>query len=181
MKIYKAKIPKIAMDIVSALASSGDIEVLPEKVPELELDLRAVIEGWQRTDDRIGEEAKEQMERRNLPYSEFRSVKRALAKQANHATGDEGLDWILSQMVECIVDVSPNVEEVFAADHVLKRKMHDVFLRNTIDDDTLDAEVRSRMKNLTEGTPAWEIEYQKQMREVKKKHGLIEDREPRGR
>ena len=179
MKIYKTKVGKIAMDIVSSLASSGDLEVKPEKVHELELDLKAIIDGWLRTDEKIGEEAKEQMERRNLPYSEFRTVKRMLAKQANHATGDEGLDWIISQMVECLVDVSPNVEEVFAEDHVMKRKMHDVFLRNTIDDETLDKEVRERMKNLQEGTPAWEIEYQKQLREVKKKHGLIEERERR--
>ena len=179
MKIYKTKVAKIAMDIVSSLASSGDIEVIPEKVPELELDIKAIIDGWLRTDEKIAEEAKEQMERRNLPYSEFRTVKRTLAKQANHATGDEGLDWIISQMCECIIDISPNVEEVFAEDQVMKRKMHDAFLRNTVDDETLDKEVREKMKNLSEGTPAWEIEYQKQLREVKKKHGLIEERERR--
>ena len=177
MKIYRTKVPKIAMEIVSSLGSSGAIEVRPEKVPELELDLRAVIDGWLKTDERIHEEAKDQMDRRSLPYSEFRTVKRAIAKRENHSTGDEGLDWIISQMVECLLDVSPNVEEVFAPDHEIKRKMHDVFIRNTVDEDTLDAEVRAKMKNIQEGTPAWEIEYQKHMREVKKKHGLIEDRE----
>jgi uncharacterized protein len=179
MKIYKAKVPKIAMEIVSSLGSSGVIEVAPEKVPELELDLRAIVEGWLKTEDRIHEEAREQLERRGMSYSEFRGVKRAIAKRENHSTGDEGLDWIMMQMVDCLVNVSPNVEEVFAEDNVLKRKIHDVFIRNTIDDETLDAEVRAKMKNIQEGTPAWEIEYQKQMREVKKKHGLIEDRGPR--
>lgn len=181
MKIYKTKIAKIAMEIVSSLGSSGDIEILPEKVPELELDLRAIIDGWLRQDERVHEEAKDQMDKRGLPYSEFRSVKRAIAKRDNHATGDEGLDYIMGQMVDCIVNVSPNVEEVFAADHVMKRKIHDVFIRNTVDEDALDAEVRAKMKNLQEGTPNWEIEYQKQMREVKKKHGLVEDRGDRDR
>jgi hypothetical protein len=179
MKIYKTKVPKIAMEIVSSLGSSGDIELKPEKVPELELDLKAVIDGWLRTDERVHMEAKDEMDRRNLPYSDFRTVKRAIAKRENHSTGDEGLDWILNQMVDCIVNVSPNVEEVFAEDNVLKRKIHDVFIRNTVDEETLDAEVRLRMKNLQEGTPAWEIEYQKQLREVKKKHGLLEERERR--
>jgi hypothetical protein len=177
MKIYKTKIAKIAMEIVSSLGSSGDVEILPEKVPELELDLKAIINGWLRTDEKVHEDAKDQMDKRGLPYSEFRNVKRAIAKSANHATGEEGLDWIMAQMVDCIVNVSPNVEEVFVPDNVLKRKIHDVFIRNTVDEDALDAEVRTKMKNLTEGTPAWEIEYQKQMREVKKKHGLIEERE----
>lgn len=179
MKIYKTKVPKIAMEIVSSLGSSGDIEIKPEKVPELELDLKAVIDGWLRTDERVHQEAKDEMDRRNLPYSDFRTVKRAISKRENHSTGDEGLDWILNQMVDCIVNVSPNVEEVFAEDNVLKRKIHDVFIRNTVDEETLDAEVRLRMKNLQEGTPAWEIEYQKQLREVKKKHGLLEERERR--
>ena len=176
MKIYKTKVPKIAMEIVSSLGSSGDIEILPEKVPELELDLKAVIEGWLRTDEKIHEEAKDQMDKRQLPYSEFRGVKRAIAKRENHATGDEGLDWIMGQMVDCLVNVSPNVEEVFVEDNVLKRKIHDVFIRNTVDEDAIDAEIRAKMKNIQEGTPAWEIEYQKHSREVKKKHGLIEDR-----
>ena len=167
MKIYRTKVPKIAMEIVSSLGSSGDVEIKPEKVPELELDVRAIIDGWLKTDERIHEEAKEQME------------KRALAKHENHATGDEALDWIIAQIVECLLNVSPNVEEVFAEDHVLNRKIHDVFQRNTVDEEALDAEVRGRMKNLQEGTPAWEIEYQKQLREVKKKHGLIEDRSER--
>lgn len=177
MKIYKAKVPKIAMEIVSSLGSSGAIDVKPEKVPELELDLRAIVDGWLRTEDRIHEEAREQLERRQMSYSEFRTVKRAIAKRENHSTGDDGLDWIMSQMVDCLVNVSPNVDEVFAEDHVLKRRIHDVFLRNTVDEETLDAEVRAKMKNIQEGTPAWEIEYQKHMREVKKKHGLIEERD----
>ncbi len=181
MKIYRTKIPKIAMDIVSSLASSGEIEVKPEKVPELELDLRAIVEGWQNTEERISDEAKDQMDRRQLPYSEFRAVKRAIAKRENHSTGEEALDWMIAQMVECLLNVSPNVEEVFAEDNVLKRKIHDAFQRNTVDEDSLDAEVRARMKNVQEGTPAWEIEYQRHMRDVKRKHGLIEDREDRGR
>ncbi len=176
MKIYKTKVPKIAMEIVSSLGSSGAIEIDPAKVPELELDLRAIIDGWLRTDERIHEEAREQLENRQLPYSEFRSVKRALAKRESHATGEEGLDWIMAQMVDCLLNVSPNVEEVYVEDNVLKRMIHDVFQRNTVDEEQLDAEARARMKNLQEGTPAWEIEYQRVMREVKKKHGLIEER-----
>ena len=36
----------------------------------------------------------------------------------------------------------------------------------------LDVEVRQRIKNLQEGTSAWEVEYARAMEQIKRKHGI---------
>jgi hypothetical protein len=39
-------------------------------------------------------------------------------------------------------------------------------------DEDLDREVRKHLKHLDEGTSSFEIEYQKQLEAIKRKHGL---------
>jgi hypothetical protein len=39
-------------------------------------------------------------------------------------------------------------------------------------DEEIDQEVRNRIKNLEEGTQAWELEYKRAMEQIKRKHGL---------
>ena len=39
-------------------------------------------------------------------------------------------------------------------------------------DDAIDVEVRQRIKNLQEGTSAWEVEYGRVMDQIKRKHGI---------
>jgi hypothetical protein len=41
-------------------------------------------------------------------------------------------------------------------------------------DEAIDQEVRDRIKNLEEGSQAWDLEYQKVLEQVKGKHGLKE-------
>ena len=41
-------------------------------------------------------------------------------------------------------------------------------------DEELDQEVRQRIKNLQEGTAAWDVEYAKVMDQIKTKHGIKE-------
>ena len=80
MKIYRNKIPKIAMDVISSLASAEEIEVSAENVPEAEIDIRAILEGYVRTEQQVVEEAKELMEQKGLAYHEFRRIKRMVAR-----------------------------------------------------------------------------------------------------
>ena len=83
---------------------------------------------------------------------------------------DDGIDWIIDQLIEGFL-VSANVEEVFADDPTLRRRIYDVMRKHLEDDNSVDLEVRGRLKHLQEGTPAWEIEYQKVLHEVRKKRG----------
>jgi len=41
-------------------------------------------------------------------------------------------------------------------------------------DEELDQEVRQRIRNLEEGTSAWDIEYKRVMDQMKMKHGIKE-------
>ena len=172
MRIYKNKIPKIAMDVISSLASTEAIDVTPDKVSEAEMDIRAILDGYVRTEQIVVDEAKEIMEQKGLAYNEFRRIKRTVAQEHKHITGEDGTGWIINQVIEVLLH-SPNVDEVFDDDLSLRKKIHDAFKRNIVDEDQLDEEVRARIKNVREGTADWDIEYQKVMREVKRKHGLI--------
>ena len=54
----------------------------------------------------------------------------------------------------------------------MRRKMIQVFRSHLDIDDELDQEVRRRIKNLTEGTAAWEVEYTKILEQLKRIRGL---------
>jgi hypothetical protein len=69
---------------------------------------------------------------------------------------------------------SNNVDEVFADDGTLRRRMKDVLKKHMAIDEELDAEVRQRIKNLEEGTQAWELEYSRVMDQIRQKHGIKE-------
>ena len=66
----------------------------------------------------------------------------------------------------------PNVVEIYADDTTLRKKITPVLRRHMEVDTGLDAEVRSKIKNLQEGTAAFEVEYAKVMDQIKHKRGL---------
>jgi hypothetical protein len=67
---------------------------------------------------------------------------------------------------------SRHIDEVFADDAILRRKIKDICKKHMTVDDQIDQEVRDRIKNLEEGTQAWEVEYQRVLEQVKGKHGV---------
>jgi hypothetical protein len=67
---------------------------------------------------------------------------------------------------------SAHVDEVFADDTVLRKKVRDILRKHMAVDEELDQEVRKRIKNLEEGTAAWDVEYARAMDQIKRKHGL---------
>jgi len=40
-------------------------------------------------------------------------------------------------------------------------------------DEDIDREARSRLKHLSEGTQAWEVEYQKTVEQIRRNKGLV--------
>ena len=76
-----------------------------------------------------------------------------------------------NQMIESFMQ-SPHIEEIFAEDAVLRKKMADILKRHMMVDDEIDAEVRKRIKNLEEGTATWEVEYNKAVDQIKRNRGL---------
>jgi len=171
MRLYAGKIPVIAAEIVKTLVDNDELSVLDRS--ESELDVQAVLKEYLRLDRECTEKAKDLLQKRNLPYEHFGKLKRQIAGEKAFALGDESLDWMTTQMIESFMQ-SPHVEEVFADDATLRKRMADILKKHMLIDDEIDAEVRRRIKNLEEGTATWEVEYQKALGQIKKNRRLDE-------
>jgi hypothetical protein len=171
MRLYSAKVPVIAGELVRNLVDAGDIEV--SSAPETELDVGAVLKEYIRVDRELTDRAKDVLEQRNLAYGQFGKIKRALADEKEFGLGEDALSWICTQLLETFMH-SANVDEVFADDATLRRRIKDVLKKHMSVDEELDAEVRQRIKNLAEGTSAWDLEYNRVMEQIKQKHGIKE-------
>ncbi len=171
MKLYTGKIPTIAQEMIHSLVQANDIEV--NDANEAQLDVEAVLKEYVRMDRETTDQAKDLLEQRKLPYGAFGKLKRELAEQRGFSLGEESTMWIANQILETFMQ-SQHVEEVYADDVVLRKKLREVLKKHMKVDDELDQEVRQRIKNLEEGTQTWELEYSKVMEQVKRKHGISE-------
>ncbi|MBI3073366.1 MAG: DUF507 family protein [Deltaproteobacteria bacterium] len=171
MKLYKGKVPNIARDIATRLKRESDCEILDEQLAEVEADIVAVINEYMRRDSEITEIAKDTIERRGLDYLQFRRVKKQVSEQKGFGFGDDMLQYLTDQILECLMH-SPNVEEVFSDDGTMRKKMVEIFKKHLDVDAELDKEVRKRIKNLEEGTEAFDIEYARILQQVKRTKGL---------
>jgi hypothetical protein len=169
MRLYSGKIPGLATELVKTLVEAGDIAVTDRA--EAEMDVQAVLKEYLRLDREITEKAKDMLQKRNLPYEHFGKIKRTLAGEKAFGLGEDGLEWMTTQMIESFMQ-SPHVEEIFAEDNVMRRRMSDILKKNMLVDEELDEEVRRRIKNLQEGTSTWEIEYGKVLDQIKRNRGL---------
>lgn len=171
MRLYPGKVESIAAEIITKLVADGDIEVSDGK--EAQLDAASVLKEYIRVDKELTERAKDILEIRGLPYSHLGRTKRQLADQKDFGLGEEGITWICNQMLEAFMQ-SRHIEEVFADDVTMRRKIKDIARKHMMVDEAIDQEVRDRIKNLQEGTSAWEVEYGKVLEQIKQKHGVKE-------
>jgi hypothetical protein len=169
MRLYTAKIPVVAKEIVDQLTTDGDIEVSNRE--EAELDIQAVLKEYIRTDREVTERAKDLLETRALPREQFGKVKRAVADEKGFGLGEEAVLWICNQILETFMQ-SKFVDEIFASDVDLRKKMKVIVRKHMLVDEELDQEVRVRIKNLQEGSAAWDVEYGKVIEQIKQKRGL---------
>jgi uncharacterized protein len=171
MRLYSAKIPIIARDIIHQLTAEGDIEV--SNLEEAELDIQAVLKEYLRTDRELTERTKDILEKRNLPREQFSKVKRAVAEEKAFGLGEEAIVWICNQVLETFMQ-SKFIDEIFSSDADLRKKMKVIIRRHMMVDEDLDLEVRQHIQNLQEGTATWDVEYAKIMEQIKHKHGIKE-------
>ena len=169
MRLFSGKIPLIAEEIVSSLSSDDDIEV--ESRAEVQSDLEAVLSEYLRLEREIVEEAKNRLETRGLTYGQLSRVRQQVAKERGFPDTDEAIPYIIDQLLTMLFH-SANVVEVYADDAVLRKKMMTSLRRHMDVETDLDREVRSKIKNLTEGTSTFEIEYARVMEQIKRKKGL---------
>jgi hypothetical protein len=170
MRLYSGKIPVIAAEIVRRLVDDEDLET--SNPAEVELDIAAILNEYLKRDRQIAERVRDVMERRGLPYTEFGKIKRMVSDEQGFALGEDGISWMCNQILDFFMHQSKFVEEIFSDDHVMRKKMKEIFHKYMAVDEELDQEVRRRIKNLEEGTTAWDIEYKKVMEQMKRKHGV---------
>jgi hypothetical protein len=171
MRLYKGKVPAISREVIDCLLKEGDIELSPENRAEAEADVAAILNEYLRMDREITEAAKDQLEKRGMAHNQLSRVKRSLAKEKGFAVGDDALEYVLRQITEMLF-YSKNIDEVFSEDHTLRKKMSDIFKKHLEVDEELDREVRRRIRNLEEGTEAWDIEYNRVLAQLKRQRGL---------
>jgi hypothetical protein len=169
MRLFAGRVSPIAQEIVKVLVSSNDIEA--EHPTEVVLDVEAVLKNYLTMEKDVNEKTRELLERTSRGNESYSRVREQLADSKGIKVGDETLDYLLDQVVE-MFGHSKNVDEIYAQDVELRRKMAPIFKRHMGEDDKLDGEVRSQLKHIKEGSREWDIEYSRMVEIIKRKRGL---------
>ncbi|MBL8920881.1 MAG: DUF507 family protein [Myxococcaceae bacterium] len=172
MRLYPKLVPLIAREIIDRLAKDKDIEVEPIRMADAELDMAAIMREYLANEERVNQATREALERRGYDQAKFSQVKREMADVRGFKLGDEGIEFLINQMLEFLL-ISRNIEEVFADDHQMRPKILQVMKKHLDIDEEIDREARGRLKHLQEGTGAYEIEYQKTLEQIRRARGLI--------
>jgi len=172
MKFYPKKFDGVAAEIVTLLTEDGDIEVETANREEVVQDIVAIMNEYLSAESRLREEVSDLMAQKGIPSTEFGRVKRILMEERGLKSGDEGIEWLIDQILQSFM-VGSHVDEVYAEDRLMKRKILSIYKKHFDIEEKLDQEVRSKLKNIKEGTPTWDIEYKKVLRQTQKRWGLI--------
>ncbi|HET9958779.1 MAG TPA: DUF507 family protein [Polyangiaceae bacterium] len=169
MRLYSARLPKLAHEIVQGLVKDHDIET--DSPREVELDVEAVLAQYMRDEQAVSDRAKDVIAQRGLPQSELNRIKKLVADERKIKIGEDSIDYILDQLVEMLMH-STNVEEIFVEDYVLRRKMRDPLRKVASEETDLQTEVRAQLKHVQEGSSVWEVEYRRMMEDIRRRKGL---------
>ena len=172
MRLYPKVIPTIAREVVQTLMQDGDVEVETMRIADAEMDMASIMKEYLASEERVNAATREALERRGYDQSRFNQVKREMADVRGFKMGDEGIEYVIGQMMEQLL-VSRNVEEVFSDDLSLRKKIFSIFKRHLDVDDEIDREARARLKHLQEGTTAWDVEFGKTVELLRRSRGLI--------
>ncbi len=171
MALYRKVIPKIARDVIRTLSTEEAIEVDEARMSEAELDLAAVMVGYVDTEEEISREAADTLIRLGMPKDKFQQMKQRFAERRGIKIGSDGLEYLLAQLLEALFQ-SKNIEEIYAEDTDLRRIIKECMNKSLKVSDEVEQEARSRLKNVKEGTPEWDIEYPRMLAQVKRQKGV---------
>ena len=169
MRLYSGKISNIADEVVRALSSTGDIEA--DNPDEVKLDVEAVLKEYLRIEREVVDEAKRRIEQRSLGADNLGRMKAQVARERAAPQTEDVLPYLLDQILNMLFH-SSSVTEIYAEDADLRKKITTILRKHMEVETDLDVEVRSKIKNLQEGTSAFEVEYAKVMDQIKRKRGL---------
>jgi uncharacterized protein len=158
MKIYRKIIPKMSKDVVRSLLNNNYIEIEDGNRDDAELDIAGAIVKYLNELDELTNTARETVTRHNMEPTALTRVRQALAEKRNLPLSEGAEEHVINQIIEALYD-SDSIAEIFGEDHELRKSIHLSFTKYLGVDLELDREVRSRLKNLREGTAEWEVEY----------------------
>lgn len=169
MRLFSAKVPGIASEMVELLTTDGAIEC--EDRSEVVRDVEAVLQQYVRDEQEVSDKARDLLAARGLPHTDLGKMRRLVADQRKLKIGDDAIDYLLDQLVEMLMH-STNVAEVFVEDWELRKRMRDPLRKQATEEESLQEEVRGRLKHVEEGSALWEIEYRRMMEDIKRRKGL---------
>ena len=157
MRLYSAKLPSIAQEVVRTLLSSKDIDLEDAGAQkEVVADVESVLRSYLESEKIVDEKTRDLLARTGRGNNEFGKVREQIAEHQGIKVGDETLDYLLDQVVAMLMH-SSHVEEVYAEDVALRRRMAPIFKKNMSVDTDVDTEVRAQIKHVKEGTSQWDI------------------------
>lgn len=166
LRLYSGKIPDIVDDVYETLVEAGDIEAADEE--EVKRDIESVLEEYIRMDNELTEMARDRVAETGGPLGQ---KKAELAEQKGFGIGEDSVGYIIEQLIETFFH-SNFVEEIFATDRAIRKKLAPVLREHMQVEEELDEEVRDKIKNLEEGTQEWDIEYSKLKEKLKRTKNL---------
>ena len=172
MRLYRKAIPKIAREIIRSSNAQEHIELEDNKMDEAELDLAAILVSYMNDEEKLVRDTRDVMSRRGMSADRFAQMKKSMADSRGFKTGEDGLDFLLAQLLEGLF-ASRNIIEIYAEDNDLRLLMKSAIQKFTNVDEEIEREARGRLRNLREGTPEWEIEFPRAVAILKRQKGLI--------
>lgn len=172
MRLYRKAIPKIAREIIRSSNAQEHIELEDNKMEEAELDLAAILVSYMNDEEKLVRDTRDVMSRRGMSADRFVQMKKSMADSRGFKTGEDGLDFLLAQLLEGLF-ASRNIVEIYAEDNDLRLLMKGAIQKFTNVDEEIEREARGRLRNLREGTPEWEIEFPRAVAILKRQKGIL--------
>ena len=178
MRLYRAKVPDIAAEVIKRLTEADAIEVDSVNRSEAEKDLVAIMENYLRENRRIRDEVYDYMERNSIQYIEFGKQLNLRAKRRNHPLGEQVEIYLANQFINIFFN-SPFYDEVFVTDQDLRKLIVEILLEFHVDEAVLHQTARDRLSNMSEDDAGYHIRYEEELKKIRIEHGLIRERSGR--
>ncbi len=158
----------MASEAARVLIAGGEVE---STAAILTREIESELRGYLATERDVNDKTKELLERTGRPQSEYGRVRVQIASSNGIAVGDETLDHLLDRVVAHLLEAD-EIEEIFATDLELRKKLATVFKKHMAIDAGMDTEVRAQLRHVKEGTDLWDIEYDKALVKVRTRRGI---------
>ncbi len=122
MRLQPKVVPSIARDLIQTLIRDEDVEIEAARMSDAEMDMAAVMKEYLTAEEQVNAVTREALKRRGYDESRFDQVQREMADVRGFKMGDEGIEYVVDQMIEFLL-ASRNVQEVYADDDALRKKI----------------------------------------------------------